>query len=375
MPKHKFTTIFLFPTTETDIADRNGKIEKAYPKEEGKYVFQGFKSLLMNNEESREDLLWLPFRQILMDRSSWKKKLSCLAILYLTCMMNHRMLHEILEQFVNQSFSFTKRMVGGRLSWFIMFQVSICMKCWMQHKVAPIGDILKCKLYLSWRIYQPAATSFGLCTIEASDPQCRSAVKRVLKLKLIVICLSDGDNRDPSKTSVKASSAAILARLLVMNTNSLAQLASEPSTCLLLQITSIPVQENILLCLIDIWFDKVCNVSSIQKKTIGLALSIILTLRLPQVIDKLDQIFEYHKAPTILFQSLKVKVDGGTSDEREAYNTVFKASASGFECSNVLIIREKLQARSGKCKKDEILEQTSFSFVSLSFMSSFVSIK
>ncbi|XP_047154514.1 importin-11 [Vigna umbellata] len=108
--------------------------------------------------------------------------------------------------------------------------------------------------------------------------------------KLIVICLSGGDDHDPSKTSVKASSAAILARLLVMNTNSLAQLASDPSTSLLLQTASIPVQENILLCLVDIWVDKVDNVSSIQKKTIGLALSIILTLRLPQVLDKLDQI-------------------------------------------------------------------------------------
>ncbi|CAK8541978.1 unnamed protein product [Lathyrus sativus] len=108
--------------------------------------------------------------------------------------------------------------------------------------------------------------------------------------KLIVICLSGGDDRDPSKTSVKASSAAILARVLVMNTNSLAQLASDPSTSQLLQTASIPVQENILLCLVDIWVDKVDNVSSIQKKTIGLALSIILTLRLPQVLDKLDQI-------------------------------------------------------------------------------------
>ncbi|KAF1883849.1 hypothetical protein Lal_00038341 [Lupinus albus] len=108
--------------------------------------------------------------------------------------------------------------------------------------------------------------------------------------KLIVICLSGGDDCDPSKTSVKASSAAILARLLVMNTNSLAQLASDSSISLLLQAASIPVQENILLCLVDIWVDKVDHVSSIQKKTIGLALSIILTLRLPQVIDKVDQI-------------------------------------------------------------------------------------
>lgn len=69
--------------------------------------------------------------------------------------------------------------------------------------------------------------------------------------------MSGGDDRDPSKTSVKASSAAILARLLVMNTNSLAQLASDPSTSLLLQAASIPIQENILLCLVDIWVDKV----------------------------------------------------------------------------------------------------------------------
>ena len=83
------------------------------------------------------------------------------------------------------------------------------------------------------------------------------AIIFVFLQKLIVICLSGGDDRDPSKTSVKASSAAILARLLVMNTNSLAQLTSDPSTSLLLQTASIPVQENILLCLVDIWVDKV----------------------------------------------------------------------------------------------------------------------
>ncbi|KAF2306412.1 hypothetical protein GH714_017776 [Hevea brasiliensis] len=53
--------------------------------------------------------------------------------------------------------------------------------------------------------------------------------------KLIVICLSGGDDLDPSKTAVKASSAAILARILVMNTNFLGQLVVEPSLQLLLQ--------------------------------------------------------------------------------------------------------------------------------------------
>ncbi|GLT55700.1 hypothetical protein SLA2020_287960 [Shorea laevis] len=108
--------------------------------------------------------------------------------------------------------------------------------------------------------------------------------------KLVVICLSGGDDRDPSKTAVKASSAAILARILVMNTNFLAQLTSDPSLSSQLQQAGVPIEENILLCLVDIWLDKVDNVSSTQKKTFGLALSIILTLRLPQVLDKLDQI-------------------------------------------------------------------------------------
>ncbi|XP_022887455.1 importin-11-like [Olea europaea var. sylvestris] len=108
--------------------------------------------------------------------------------------------------------------------------------------------------------------------------------------KLIFMCLTGGDDHDPSKTTVKASSAAILARVLVMNTNYLAQLTSDPSLLALLQKTGFPSEESILLCLVDVWLDKVDNVISTQRKTLGLALSIILTLRLPQVLDKLDQI-------------------------------------------------------------------------------------
>ncbi|XP_031377534.1 importin-11 isoform X2 [Punica granatum] len=108
--------------------------------------------------------------------------------------------------------------------------------------------------------------------------------------KLIVICLSGGDDRDPSKTAVKASSAAILARILVMNTNYVAQLTSNPSLILTLQNAGVHMEETVLLCLVDLWLDKVDNASSTQRKTFGLALSIILTLRLPQVLDKLDQI-------------------------------------------------------------------------------------
>ncbi|XP_057512772.1 uncharacterized protein LOC130794820 isoform X2 [Actinidia eriantha] len=115
-------------------------------------------------------------------------------------------------------------------------------------------------------------------------------VIEILIQKLIVICLTGGDDHDPSKTAVKAYSAAILARILVTNINFLAQITSEPSLLLLLQKAGFPVDENILLCLVDIWLDKVDNVTSIQRKAYGLALSIILTLKLAQVLDKLDQI-------------------------------------------------------------------------------------
>ncbi|XP_050372009.1 uncharacterized protein LOC126789957 isoform X2 [Argentina anserina] len=108
--------------------------------------------------------------------------------------------------------------------------------------------------------------------------------------RLIVICMTGADDQDPSKSKVIASSAAILARILVMSTNYLAHLTSEPSLLLLLQQSGVPIEESILLCLVDIWLDKVDNVSSVQRKTYGLALSIILSLRLPQVLNKLDQI-------------------------------------------------------------------------------------
>ena len=75
---------------------------------------------------------------------------------------------------------------------------------------------------------------------------------------MIVICLT-GDDRVPTSTTVKASAAATLARILVTNTNFLAQLASEPSLLQLLQNAGFPAGENILLCLVDIWLDKVSN--------------------------------------------------------------------------------------------------------------------
>ncbi|KAL6508046.1 hypothetical protein OROGR_024241 [Orobanche gracilis] len=118
--------------------------------------------------------------------------------------------------------------------------------------------------------------------------------------KLIVICLSVGDDRDPCNTSVKTSAASILARILVTDTNYLAQLASEPSLLAHLQKAGFSNEENILLCLVYVWLDKVDNVKSMERKTFALALSIILTLRMPQVLDKLDQILRCFVSLTLI---------------------------------------------------------------------------
>lgn len=74
------------------------------------------------------------------------------------------------------------------------------------------------------------------------------------------MCLSGGDDRDPLKEAVKSSSAAIFARILVMNTNYLAQLTAEPSLLLFLHNSGVTIEENVLLCLIDLWLDKVSRV-------------------------------------------------------------------------------------------------------------------
>lgn len=56
---------------------------------------------------------------------------------------------------------------------------------------------------------------------------------------------------------MRASAGAILARVLVMNTNYLAQLTSEASLAIALEQAGLSVNQNILLCLVDAWIDKV----------------------------------------------------------------------------------------------------------------------
>ncbi|KAL0910848.1 hypothetical protein M5K25_018944 [Dendrobium thyrsiflorum] len=136
--------------------------------------------------------------------------------------------------------------------------------------------------------------------------------------KLILLCLSGEDDRNPSRTAVRTSSGAILARLLVMNTNYLGHLASEPSLILALQQAGLSINQNILLCLVDLWIDKIDNTTCIQRKTYASALSIILTLRLPEVIDKIDEILSV--CTTVIL--------GGTEDSSKEDSSGDAASSS-----------------------------------------------
>ncbi|GJN10596.1 hypothetical protein PR202_ga28703 [Eleusine coracana subsp. coracana] len=131
--------------------------------------------------------------------------------------------------------------------------------------------------------------------------------------KLIFISLSQDDGQNPSRTNVRVSSGAILARLLVMNTNFSAQLLSEPSLSASIQQAGISVNNNLLLSLVDMWIDKVDDANVVQQKEYAMALSVILTLQVPQVIDKLDDILSV--CTTVIIGSREIKTEDDTSGD------------------------------------------------------------
>ncbi|XP_074268667.1 uncharacterized protein LOC141592022 isoform X3 [Silene latifolia] len=161
--------------------------------------------------------------------------------------------------------------------------------------------------------------------------------------KLIVVCLCGGDDREPSKTAVKSSAAAILARILVTNTNYLAQLTSDPSLLLLLQGAGFPAEENILLCLVDIWLEKVDNMTSVQRKTIGLALSIILSLSVctSVIMGSNDDLSEGESSGDII-TSIRPQIEG-TIPSKEFKKRQIKSSDPINQMSLENAVRENLQ--------------------------------
>eukprot|EP01018_Ginkgo_biloba_P030923 Gb_25707 [translate_table: standard] len=108
--------------------------------------------------------------------------------------------------------------------------------------------------------------------------------------KLTVMFITGGDAIDPAKEAIRSSIGAILARLLVQNSNYFAYIIAQKPLQMTLQHAGNGVNQNILLSLVDAWLDKVDNVTSIRRKAYGLALCISLTLRDSQILSKLDQI-------------------------------------------------------------------------------------
>uniref|UniRef100_A0A0E0KCF2 Importin N-terminal domain-containing protein n=1 Tax=Oryza punctata TaxID=4537 RepID=A0A0E0KCF2_ORYPU len=106
--------------------------------------------------------------------------------------------------------------------------------------------------------------------------------------KLVFISLSGGDEHYPSRTAVCVTSAAILARLLLLNRDFLAQLLSEPT--LISRFQQAGINQNLLLLLVDRWINKVDDANSIEKKAYAMALSVILNANIPGVIEKLGDI-------------------------------------------------------------------------------------
>jgi hypothetical protein len=74
----------------------------------------------------------------------------------------------------------------------------------------------------------------------------------------VYFSLCKDDEHEPNKTIVCVTASSILAKVLVMNTNYIAQLTSEPSLSTALQQAGIKLEQNVLLCLVDVWLDKVC---------------------------------------------------------------------------------------------------------------------
>lgn len=108
--------------------------------------------------------------------------------------------------------------------------------------------------------------------------------------KLIIIFISGGDEIDPAKEAIGAYAGAILARLLIQNSNYFAYLTTEPSVLVAAQQAGIRSDQNVLLNLLDAWINKVDDVSFTCRKAYGLALCILLTLRECQILERLEQI-------------------------------------------------------------------------------------
>ncbi|KAL2621919.1 hypothetical protein R1flu_002124 [Riccia fluitans] len=133
-----------------------------------------------------------------------------------------------------------------------------------------------------------------MCTLPVIDTliQCFPAdapglLEPVLQ-KLFVIVVTGHNESD----IVKASCGAILARVLVQNSTFFAQFTSQQSLAIVLQQSGVTLtDQSALFLFFDAWLDKVDSLTTLGKRKVcALALCVLLTLREPQVLDRLEQI-------------------------------------------------------------------------------------
>eukprot|EP00271_Cylindrocystis_brebissonii_P019770 TRINITY_DN6200_c0_g1_i2.p1 TRINITY_DN6200_c0_g1~~TRINITY_DN6200_c0_g1_i2.p1 ORF type:complete len:451 (-),score=102.92 TRINITY_DN6200_c0_g1_i2:173-1402(-) len=102
------------------------------------------------------------------------------------------------------------------------------------------------------------------------------------KLLLIAVAGSESD-------LVRATCAALLARVLLQNAAAFGQLLTRPLPAAALTLQRSP--KPLLIIFLDVWLDKLDSLSSVAKRKLSaLGLCMVVTLPEPQVLDRLEQI-------------------------------------------------------------------------------------
>eukprot|EP00250_Pteridium_aquilinum_P001245 c11455_g1_i1 orf=570-3623(-) len=176
--------------------------------------------------------------------------------------------------------------------------------------------------------------------------------------KLLKIVIAGNDEAD----IVRASAGAILARVLVQNTSFFAQWISQPSLLPIIGQTSSINTPNLLFTYFDAWLEKVDFLTTFPRKKIcALALCVLLTIKEPQVLERLEQILSvcttivhqtdesqngsalgYEYFPLNMHHQGDLSEDSGENEERRKRQIL--ASDPINELAVVPLLKEKLQA-------------------------------
>lgn len=174
--------------------------------------------------------------------------------------------------------------------------------------------------------------------------------------KLLKIVIAGNDEAD----IVRASAGAILARVLVQNTSFFAQWISQPSLLPSLGQSSAISSQSLLFTYFDAWLEKVDFLTTFPRKKIcALALCVLLTIKEPQVLERLEQILSV--CTTMVHQTdetadggalgydyypsnMREDPSGDSADNEERRKRQILAADPINKLAVVPLLKEKLQA-------------------------------